>query len=92
MDCEPWRIIASSISITKGPVSGQRGEVTRWDHGTYTLERHSDAEWIVQLVGERFAGRANLLRSECNSSQWRVSFTRQDARIVYGGSIAFAAP
>jgi hypothetical protein len=57
----------------EGPVSGQRGVVTRWDHGTYTLLRQSDAEWVVQLVGERLADKAILSRAAGDSSRWRFS-------------------
>jgi len=78
MQCEALADHRIEYLDYEGPVSGQRGAVTRWDQGTYTLERHSDAEWIVQLTGERFAGRASLLRSESDPSRWRVSFTRQD--------------
>lgn len=59
----------------EGPVSGDRGTVTRWDCGTYSLERQGDAEWIVQLCGKKFSGRASLFRLEPESSRWRVLFT-----------------
>jgi len=78
MQCEALADHRIEYLDYEGPVSGQRGAVTRWDQGTYTRERHSDAEWIVQLTGERFAGRASLLRSERDPSRGRVSFTRQD--------------
>jgi hypothetical protein len=61
----------------EGPISGQRGIVTRWDRGTYTLERHSDVEWVVLLAGEKIAGRVHITRSDDQSSRWRVVFTSQ---------------
>ncbi len=56
----------------EGPVSGGRGSVTRWDHGTYVLERQSEAEWAIELAGERLAGKATLCRDPANSTRWRV--------------------
>jgi hypothetical protein len=59
-----------------GPISGGRGAVTRWDHGTFSIERQSDKEWAVELAGERLAGKAVLSRSVLSRSvddpkRWR---------------------
>jgi hypothetical protein len=78
MQCEALADHRLAYLDYEGSVSRQRGVVTRWDRGTYTLERHSDAEWIVRLGGERLAGRAALLRAEGGSRQWHVSFTGPD--------------
>jgi hypothetical protein len=75
MDCEALADHRIEYLDYEGPISGERGAVTRWDQGTYTLKHHSDAEWIVQLFGERFSGRASLLRSESDPSRWMASFT-----------------
>lgn len=77
MSCEALADHRIEYLDYEGAVSGQRGAVTRWDQGTYTLERHNDAEWIVQLDGERFAGKAILCRLETDSNRWQVLFTRQ---------------
>jgi hypothetical protein len=58
----------------EGPVSGNRGAVTRWDQGTYTPDRHTDTEWTLRLAGEKIAARASLLRSETAPCRWQVSF------------------
>ncbi len=55
----------------EGPVSGGRGTVTRWDQGTYTLEQQSEGEWVIDLAGERLAGKATLRRDPNDSSRWR---------------------
>ena len=37
----------------EGPISGDRGSVSRWDRGTYCIERQDEREWIVELAGNR---------------------------------------
>jgi hypothetical protein len=59
----------------EGPLSNDRGAVTRWDHGHYAVERQSDAEWVVLFHGEKLAGRATLQWTAENSGRWRASFT-----------------
>ena len=58
----------------EGPVSGQRGSVTRWDRGTCTIHRQSDSQWVVELAGEKLTGEATLCRLANNPSQWAFSF------------------
>jgi len=57
----------------EGPVSGDRGEVARWDSGTYAVCRRSVGEWIVRLSGERLHGRAVLSRVADEPTRWRFS-------------------
>ena len=59
----------------EGPVSGGRGWVTRFDRGTYRIERQGESELIVELAGEQLAGRATLCRLPEEPSRWRFSFT-----------------
>ncbi len=59
----------------QGPVSGERGTVTRWDRGTYTIERQTDSELVVELRGARLTGRATLERSREAPDRWHVRFT-----------------
>jgi hypothetical protein len=54
----------------EGPISGGRGAVTRWDRGTFSIERVSDAEWVVELAGERLVGKAILRRSADEPTRW----------------------
>ncbi len=57
----------------EGPVSGNRGTVTRWDTGRF--------EWIVEkadqteisLLGDRLDGVARLTR-DMESDEWRFDF------------------
>jgi hypothetical protein len=78
MDCEALADHRLAYLDYEGPIAGQRGAVTRWDCGTYTLEHESGTEWAVNLVGRKIAGRAILLRSAAEPEQWRVSFASVD--------------
>jgi len=59
----------------EGPLSGNRGSVTRWDQGSYELVRQRDGELVVELFGERLAGRATLTRTggDTVSWEWRLA-------------------
>jgi len=54
----------------EGPLSGERGSVTRWDAGTYDGELHD--EWTVTLMGTRVAGIASMRRA---ATGWEFSIT-----------------
>lgn len=57
----------------EGPVSGDRGSVTRWDQGDYRLVSQRDDEWIVELHGARLVGIATLRRGE-TADDWQWTF------------------
>ena len=59
----------------EGPVSGDRGQVTRWDRGDYRVLRESPTEWLVQLVGGVLDGHARLTRDSADGQRWRFLFT-----------------
>jgi hypothetical protein len=59
----------------EGPVSGDRGSVTRWDGGTYNVQRQSESELIVRLTGEKLIGQVSLQRSPAAHNCWRCIFT-----------------
>ena len=44
----------------EGEISGGRGEVRRWDTGTYTLLADGEKTWEILLCGERIAGKVSL--------------------------------
>jgi len=46
----------------EGPVSENRGQVTRWDTGEYELVRESDQEISLLFSGQKLAGRWQLVR------------------------------
>ena len=47
----------------EGPISGNRGQVVRWDHGVFAWQEDTHTRIIVQLQGERLQGTARLERS-----------------------------
>jgi hypothetical protein len=57
----------------EGPVSGDRGRVVRWDHGTFAWEREEGGLVAVRLEGGRLQGLLRLRREAAES--WRASFT-----------------
>jgi hypothetical protein len=57
----------------EGPISGGRGSVTRWDRGTYVLERRTPTEVVVTLTGEKLAGTATLVESPDDPARWQFS-------------------
>jgi hypothetical protein len=46
----------------EGPVSGDRGEVRRWDRGEYEIIESTRERLVVRLEGERLRGEASLER------------------------------
>ena len=58
----------------EGPVSGDRGSVTRLDFGTFTSIKESPDEWIVALEGQKIRGELTLRRIETKCSSWELSF------------------
>jgi|SRR5579863_5816785 hypothetical protein len=51
----------------EGPVSGGRGRVTRWDHGSYTLQADEAERLVLHLDGQRLKGTVTLSRGD---GQW----------------------
>jgi hypothetical protein len=43
-----------------GPVSGNRGHVTRYDQGTYSIAKETPDEIVLRLSGERLRGEWTL--------------------------------
>ena len=58
----------------EGPVSGDRGSVTRWDQGSYQLQHHGPSERVALLAGEKLNGRATLRQSPERPDRWQFSF------------------
>lgn len=48
----------------EGPVSGNRGTVTRWDQGTYRVLEQTATRWVLELEGVRLFGRVMFELSE----------------------------
>jgi hypothetical protein len=61
----------------EGPISGGRGEVTRWDAGTYDALQVGKSVLRVRLAGHKLSGEARLERSE--DQRWMISFSGGEA-------------
>ena len=73
MTCEALPDHRPAYLDYEGPVSGDRGSVTRWDRGTCEIQRPNDTELVLELSGEKLAGRATLKQSLEDSRRWRFS-------------------
>ena len=56
----------------EGPVSGGRGQVRRWDAGTFTLETDEPDRVVMRLEGGRCRGRGVLTRMP--TGKWSFFF------------------
>jgi hypothetical protein len=56
----------------EGPVSGDRGSVSRWDWGEYQLESATADAWQLVLHGTRLRGSMTVQKG-VGSHFWRVS-------------------
>ncbi|MCP4193454.1 MAG: hypothetical protein GY768_22810 [Planctomycetaceae bacterium] len=54
----------------EGPVSNDRGEVSRWDHGNFDWLEKTETRITVRLRGERIQGEAVLEQLSANHG-WR---------------------
>jgi hypothetical protein len=60
----------------EGPVSEDRGAVSRWDAGDYQVTSQTAEELRIALHGARFSGRLTL-RQQADGHFWRVSFSAE---------------
>jgi DNA polymerase Ligase (LigD) len=54
----------------EGPVSGDRGSVSRWDEGEYESQAGSTNELVMRLRGGKLNGTARLRRQTDDPEQW----------------------
>ncbi|MBI3467645.1 MAG: hypothetical protein HY000_31945 [Planctomycetes bacterium] len=57
----------------EGPISGNRGRVTRWDAGLFDMVSASDSQLEIRLRGERLSCHAKLVRLAETSERWWLS-------------------
>jgi hypothetical protein len=74
MSCEALPDHRQAYLDYQGPVSGDRGSVTRWDWGEYQVVRQSTVLWEVHLAGEKLLGTATFCRQLEDSSSWLCRF------------------
>ncbi len=80
MECEALPDHRLAYLDYEGPISGDRGVVTRWDCGTYVVVRQNDQEWAVTLAGDRLAGHVTLRSSGDDPMRWRLSFDERGSQ------------
>jgi hypothetical protein len=68
----------------EGPVSGNRGHVVRWDHGTFTWQKTESDYLIVKLNGVRLRGTAIL--KQVHAEEWSLTFAESSRTVTTQGS------
>jgi hypothetical protein len=59
----------------EGPVSGDRGQVTRWDRGQYRVLEQAADQVVLELAGPKLQATVTLARR--HDHFWRVSFSAE---------------
>ncbi|HEY2761859.1 MAG TPA: DNA polymerase ligase N-terminal domain-containing protein [Pirellulales bacterium] len=59
----------------EGPISGERGTVSRWDRGQYEVRRSTPESVVVELRGDRLIGTATLRAEIAGSHRWIFEFS-----------------
>lgn len=62
----------------EGEISGDRGSVTRWDHGTFDLHDSGPTQWLVELHGRRLVGRVSLRQLAEPPEKWRFLWMTEE--------------
>lgn len=58
----------------EGPLSGQRGSVTRVEAGTFLPREETPERWEVELSGRCLAGRMTLTQLQEAESAWQLTW------------------
>jgi hypothetical protein len=74
MPCEELADHRLAYLDYEGPISNDRGTVTRCDRGIYTVQTQSNDLWVIDLAGESLVGRARLERIADQPGQWRFTY------------------
>lgn len=61
----------------EGPISGNRGEVKRWDSGEVKILSHTPASLTLEFKGNRLQGKGELIQLDGNL--WRFCYTPSQA-------------
>jgi hypothetical protein len=62
-----------------GPLSGDRGIVSRWDSGTFELIVETESLLLLELHGQRLRGQATLHRLTSTANEWEFCGSHHDA-------------
>ena len=58
----------------EGPISGNRGTVTRWDAGEYRIRRRREGFLELFVHGQRWRGVVRLTQSESAPEKWSCRY------------------
>ncbi|MBK8269011.1 MAG: hypothetical protein IPK83_12180 [Planctomycetes bacterium] len=61
----------------EGPISGDRGQVTRHDQGDCSLEECNDRLWSGQFIGNKLRGRFELRGNDGTGENWSLHLFRE---------------
>ena len=59
----------------EGPISGDRGSVSRWDRGTHRIVRDEENAFCLELDEGRLLGALRLERSRHDPQRWLATFS-----------------
>lgn len=77
--CEPLQDHRLAYLDYEGPISGNRGQVTRHESGEYDLLADAAGEVVVALRGQRLRGTLTLERQSENTAAWAASWLAAEA-------------
>lgn len=72
----------------EGPVSGNRGTVTRWDAGAYHILEETAVSLRVEVQGTRLHGCVELLQTADTAGEYRYFPARDRGEVWQGSSSA----
>jgi len=58
----------------EGPISGNRGSISRWDSGEFTLVEESPTRIRIRLAGTKLRGEGQLEKDADPGAGWRFIF------------------
>ena len=59
----------------QGAVSGDRGTVSQWDAGQYSVIEESPGLVVLNLAGKRLHGQVRMTRQEPSADHWTFCFS-----------------
>lgn len=63
----------------EGPVSNNRGDVTRWDDGDYQLTTNDESQLVIELHGRQLQGTLQLSRPLPHDGTWQLRWIARPA-------------
>jgi len=78
---EPGRAVSATATFDhrrvyldyEGPISGNRGQVSRWDYGTFSWRESEEDRLELELTGMRLRGVLSMRRS--TDPEWVLTVT-----------------